>query len=147
MKFGVERLRNFCRLPSAERVILMQAWGFFLLAELALRILSFRRLLTLSRKLFLNRRGEPPVASADSIARTAWLVDIAGRYAPVHVTCLTRALVLSWLLGRKGIVTGLRIGVVRREGGLTAHAWLEWEGREILDPAGGHAYEPLFPMG
>lgn len=147
MKFIIDRLQRFFQLPPGERVVLMQAWGLFFLAELALRILPLRHLLTLADKVFLKPHAENSSrpAPAHVIARMAWLVDVAGRYVPVRVTCLMQALVLSWLLGRRGIATTLRIGVARREGDLTAHAWLELNGRVILGLSGSNGYVPLFP--
>lgn len=145
MKSVIERLQKYCRLSPDERLILVQAWEFFLLAELCLWILPFKRLMTLPDKFFAKRSGRTPVELASSIARMAWLVEVAARYAPVNVTCLKKALVLSWLLGRRGIATRLRIGVVREEAGLKAHAWLEREGQVVADQAGAHGYEPLFP--
>lgn len=147
MKFVLEQLQKFCRLSPDERLALVQAWEFFLLAELCLWILPFKRLMTLPDKLLAKRRGEAPLELAPSIARMAWLVEVASRYAPVNVTCLKKALVLSWLLGRRGIATTLRIGVARQEGDLTAHAWLELNGQVILGLPGSHGYAPLFPTG
>ncbi len=147
MKFILERFRKFSRLPSGERLALVQAWEFFLLAELCLWILPFKHLMILPNKLFSKRCGGSPRELASSIARMAWLVEVAARYAPVNVTCLKKALVLSWLLGRRGIATTLRIGVARREGDLTAHAWLELNGQVILGLPGSNRYAPLFPTG
>lgn len=147
MKFVLEQLQKFCRLSPDERLLLVQAWEFFLLAELCLWILPFKRLMTLPDKLLAKRRGEAPLELAPSIARMAWLVEVASRYAPVNVTCLKKALVLSWLLGRRGIATTLRIGVARQQGDLTAHAWLELNGQVILGLPGSNGYAPLFPAG
>lgn len=74
-------------------------------------------------------------------------METAGRYAPVRPTCLKSALVLSWLLRQRGIATTLRIGVVRRQGTLAAHAWLEHDGAVIHGFAGDEVYEPIFSTG
>ena len=147
MKCLIDRLHRVYRLPRGERAILGQAWGFFLLAELALRILPFPRLLTLSDRVFLKSRGAPAEAAVPSFSRLVWLVEVAARYAPVSATCLKKALVLSWLLRRRGIATTLRLGVVRRDAGLQAHAWIEREGRVILGLPGSDGYEPIFTHG
>jgi len=139
-----ERLRNLFRLPPGERAILAEAWGLFLLVELALRVLSFKRLLGLHRKLSRTTGATPASGRPASLARVVWLVEVAGRYAPVNPTCLKKALVLSWLLGRWGIPTALRIGVSREEGKLRAHAWLDYAGEPILGGQEAGRYEPLF---
>lgn len=142
MKLPRERLRKVVRLPAGERAILARAWILFLVVEVALRVVSLKRLLRLYRK--LSRAGRAcPTAGGPSDARLAWLVEVAGRYAPINATCLRQALVLSWLLGRRGVATALRIGVAREGGVLSAHAWLEREGEVISGVSDGHRYEPL----
>jgi len=79
------------------------------------------------------------------IERWAWLVDVAGRYSPIRSTCLKQALVLSFLLGRQGMITRLRFGVSRRSGSFKAHAWLEQQDEIIVDLHGNGGYEPLLP--
>lgn len=141
----MDRLRRVFQLTRRERFILAQAWGLFLLVDLALRMLPFKYL----RALCQERSLRTPAAAAServSVARLAWLVDVAGRYAPARATCLEKALVLSWLLGRRGVATALRIGVARRNGSLVAHAWLEREGQVIPALPEGDGYYQLFPV-
>jgi hypothetical protein len=147
LKFRNERLRKFLRLSLADRVLLCQAWGLFLLAELALRILPLKSLLAVGQKLSLKTRQEPGAARPARVPHLAWLVEVAGRYAPVKATCLKQALVLSWLLGRRGIATTLRIGVARGGGSFEAHAWLEQDGQVLLGLPASEGYEPLLPAG
>ena len=142
----IKQLRKLFQLSPGERVILGQAWGLFLLAELGLRILTFKRLLALCRKVSLTRRGPSARGGASSVPRLAWLVEVASRYAPGATTCLERALVLSWILGRRGVPTTLRIGVARHDGVFSAHAWLERGGQVILGHQETERYEPLLCM-
>lgn len=134
-------------LPPAERAALVQAWALFLLVEIGLRVLSFPRLLALLGKTSRGSPDSPGRADGPSLARLAWAVGVAGRYTPVAPTCLKSALVLSWLLRRRGVATTLAIGVARREGGLTAHAWLEREGQAVAGMSGGEGYTPLCCLG
>lgn len=57
-------------------------------------------------------------------------ISIAGRRSLWRCSCLRQALLLQWLLRRRGIETALRIGVQRDDGGhaLSAHAWVERDG-------------------
>ncbi|MBI4014062.1 MAG: lasso peptide biosynthesis B2 protein [Candidatus Rokubacteria bacterium] len=137
------RLRRLRELPRAERLLLVRAWSLFLLAELALRVLSFDRLLAFLRSAAPDRRDHPAAGRPIPAARLAWLVEVAGRYAVVPPTCLKSALVLAWLLRRQGVGTTLRLGVARRGGELLAHAWLEHEGRVILGLPDAEAYESV----
>lgn len=139
----MERIHKFFQLPPNERFILAQAWGLFLLVDLALRILSFQYLLNLSKKIVPRRKDDSALALVPSVMRLSWLVEVAGRYAPVKATCLKRALVLSWLLGRRGTQTELRMGVARHDGSLKVHAWLNLDGQVIIGHHEGEHYEPL----
>lgn len=61
------------------------------------------------------------------------LVNIAARHTPFPVTCLTRSLLLQWLLRRRGVDSQLRIGVRLTQGALDAHAWVECDGVPVND--------------
>jgi hypothetical protein len=55
----------------------------------------------------------------------------------VQATCLTRSLVVTGMLARRGIPTSLTISVSNPED-FAAHAWVEWHGEPLLDP-GDHS--------
>lgn len=139
----MEAIRKFFELLPKERLILAQAWLLFLLAELALRTIPFRHVLRLTQKICVKGREKSLLELTPPVERLVWLVDRAGRYSLVNATCLKQALVLSWLLGRKGLTTSLQIGVARHEDTMTAHAWLEREGQVICGYTGSRRYEPL----
>jgi len=142
MRF-VKRFHKVFQLPIGEQVILLQAWGLFLLVDVVLRMLTFKRLPALWQKLALRTpaHSQPSL----SLPRFVWLVEVASCYVPVRATCLKTALVLAWILGRRGVATTLRLGVSRQDGWLTAHAWLERDGQVILGALDGDTYEPLLP--
>ncbi|MFQ5946349.1 MAG: lasso peptide biosynthesis B2 protein [Anaerolineae bacterium] len=142
----MERLNKVFQLPPGERVILVQAWALFFLVDLGLRVLPFKHLLAFSQKMCLTRQNKRALVHLPSLPRLLWLVEVAGRYAPVNTTCLKKALVLSRILTRRGIATTFRIGVARHEGTLvTAHAWLERQGEVIPSFPACDRYEPLVP--
>ena len=72
------------------------------------------------------------VASALAAARPVNLVA-----ARLRATCLTRSLVLQWILARRGIGTELKVGVRNEGDGLRAHAWLECGGVLVNDTVDG----------
>ena len=61
------------------------------------------------------------------------LVNVAARHTLGPRTCLTRSLLLGWLLRRRGISSQLRIGVRFTLGVLDAHAWVECDGVPVND--------------
>jgi hypothetical protein len=86
----------------------------------------------------------PGALSTAEVARVAALVGIAARYSPLPVTCLSRSIVLAWVLRRHGVDTRLRFGVRLTDGRLGAHAWLERDGVPINDaPAVDRQYLPF----
>ena len=138
----LRRLGRALRLPAGERAFLFQAWALFLIVEFALHLVPFRRLLAVARA---PRATGPAdyICPVPPLARLAWLTEVAGRYASAHPTCLKKALVLSWLLRRRGVATALHIGVARWDGRLAAHAWLEQNGEVILGGPERDQYERL----
>jgi len=95
---------------------------------IGLRIFGLQRFQAwLNRSAVVGR----PSPRREELAAMGALVNTAGAY--VAGTCLTRSLLLSWLLRRKGVRSELRIGVRLENGGLEAHAWVEHEGRPIND--------------
>ncbi|MGH2951269.1 MAG: lasso peptide biosynthesis B2 protein [Solirubrobacterales bacterium] len=66
------------------------------------------------------------------------------RPLPLDDRCLTRSLVLTALLARRGVASRLVIGVSPGEE-FGAHAWVELGGRPLLDPGDG-SYERLVEL-
>lgn len=110
--------------------MLLAAVAWLPLFWLGLRVLGLQRM---QRWL---QRGKPPVASNlsfEEIARIAALVNMAASQAWMPATCLTRSLLLGWMLRRRGVASQLRIGVRINQGILDAHAWVEYAGTPVND--------------
>ncbi|MBE0621754.1 MAG: lasso peptide biosynthesis B2 protein [Burkholderiales bacterium] len=141
MKRVAVNLAKFRALPWPEQRTLLAAMAWLPLFGLALRILGLRRL-----QAWLQR-GSPGVdieRSFDEIVRIATLVNTAGLRLPLPPTCLTRSLLLGWLLRRRGVASQLRIGVRLAEGAVEAHAWVECAGVPINDrPDVGERFAPF----
>jgi Transglutaminase-like superfamily len=112
--------------------------------SLSLKVLSFRRVLGLVRRL------SPPAGVADHGARTAERATevarvsaIACRHTPLSNSCLHRSLALWWLLRRRGIDAELRIGARQEHGTFEAHAWVEYAHRIVGDEDPDHRYVTL----
>jgi Transglutaminase-like superfamily len=113
-----------------------------LAAEIALAYLSARAQLRrwpLERALANLRAGPPRAPSGPPVHQAARLGRAVARtlaLLPGDTRCLTRALVLSRLLARRGIAARLVIGA-RAEPEFLAHAWVECGGVAVLDPGDG----------
>lgn len=136
------------------RTLSLADWGALLQAWLALGVAGiFLRLWPLARLQRLVRgcgdHAPLPVSEALRVAaRLHRLVESAARYQVLPTHCLERALVLHWLLRRRGIATELCIGVHRQGGGLLGHAWVACCGQPIGQAADvAVRYAPLQGQG
>lgn len=117
-------------LTTHERSVVLLSAVALPLAAAGLRLVGLKRLRGL-----LLRAVAPPRAAADlAMARhLAELVQAAGARTWPRPNCLSRSLLLEWLLRRRGLRAELRIGVRRAAGALQAHAWVECEGVPVND--------------
>jgi hypothetical protein len=116
----------------ANAALLVEAWCLLGMCWVALTRFG---LVAVHRAALEDTRARLPKAvGPERIARVEQLrriVDIAARRSPAPATCLTRSLVLGWLLRRRGVDAQLRIGVRLVDGQLCAHAWLECDGAPL----------------
>ncbi len=118
------------QLTCAQRLTLVLALLLLPLFAVRLRLSSPARVL--SRIDAGGAPGPGALASALALARPVNLVA-----ARLRATCLTRSLVLHWILARRGIGTELKVGVRNEGDGLHAHAWLECGGVPVSDTLHG----------
>ncbi len=137
----MRRLLKFLSLPGADRRLIVTTALLVFSVRLALWLLPFRLL----HQAVTRMAGTPaPGKRADEqmLARIAWAVTAVSRLVPL-ATCLTQALAVQVLLGRRGYPANLRLGVARDKAGrFQAHAWVESEGRVVI--GGSAAYLQLY---
>jgi Transglutaminase-like superfamily len=120
-------------LGPAQRRTLVLAWCLLPVVWLALWVWGLPGLQTwLARRPRVPRAATMPLDGAAGLGRA---VNIAARLTPFPATCLTRSLLLGWLLRRRGVASELRIGVQLRGGVFRAHAWVECGGVPVNDRA------------
>lgn len=129
-------LRRGARLSCAEWRLLADA-GFLLIAvRVALWALPWDRAIGLVRSVRVASSSGFSGRRSPRIDRLEWAVRSASRLVP-HATCLTQALTLHRLLCRAGYLSSIQIGVAKQPGRqLSAHAWVEHDGRALLHSAG-----------
>ena len=136
-------LRRYLRLPHAERALLPRLAVLVAVIRVALWVSPF----TTVQKLLGGRALQalvPPTLAEWPVTRLVWAVETISRRIP-SATCLTQSLALQFLLTRAGRSSALRIGVARTGArGFQAHAWVECEGRTLIDrPEDVAFYTPL----
>jgi hypothetical protein len=110
-------------------------------AVLFVRMLLFSLMLPLMLRTRLDNllpRLEPAQsrqANAQEIARVVRYAGyaLAGVFPLSTNSCLNRALMLYYFLGREGIALAFRIGVSHDEASFHSHAWLELDGEPYLE--------------
>jgi len=140
----MKRLRSFLRLSVADQLLLITSGVLLVAIRLGLWLVPFDVL-----RRFLNNLSRAPQAeNTDEAAlrRIVWAVSsIGGRFPR---SCLTQALATQVMLGRRGYVASLRIGVALNEdGALRAHAWLETDGKIIIGGSQSRThFSPMPPL-
>jgi hypothetical protein len=130
------RFTRVSRLSRRDVAIVAEAAALVLPVEVGLRCLSLDALLA---RLGGAARGARPDRADIDVERVARLVDaVGGCYPPM--TCLKKSLILLRILRTRGFPAELRLGVRKLEDDFKAHAWVECDGRTLLD--GGMA--PLY---
>ena len=128
-------LRKLRSLRPAGRRLLVQSACLLPFVSLAVRLLGFRRV-----HAFLSRWADRSAASSGheklDVRRARRVVRYLRSDAPFRGNCLSRSLILCWLLRRRAIQCELRIGVDRDVAEFRAHAWVEVNGRP-LNAGGG----------
>ena len=130
MKNLADHLVQFSERSYAEQRMLLTAAACMPIFWLGLRLLGLPRF-----QAQLERARKPicPAITLPKIQALGELVNIAARHTLGSRTCLTRSLLLGWLLRRRGVQSQLRIGVRFTHGALDAHAWVECEGVPVND--------------
>jgi len=111
----------------------LYAGGLTAVVRVALSIVPLRRLTRALRRVaaWLPQWGR---STPQYRLRAAWAVHAVGRRLLPERPCLTQALVLQYLLLRRGDDTAeLHIGVTKSEDeGLQAHAWVERDSQVLI---------------
>jgi hypothetical protein len=117
-------------LPAREQKTLMVSLVLLPLFWLGLRLAGLQRF-----QAWLDRSPIAPHAplSQPEAGALGAAVNRAANHVFGPATCLTRSLLLRWLLRRYGTPSDLRIGVRFEEGVLVAHAWVEKDGIPVND--------------
>ena len=135
----MKKVHNFLKRPLPEKRLLIKALLYLLGVKSGLRLLPFRTMLTLIKRVPIK-----PGPTSFALDQLLGAMDTAGRNVP-RATCLVRAIAGKAFLARYGHQTDLRIGVLKDESEkrVKAHAWLESQGLVLLGgPVGPYTAFP-----
>jgi hypothetical protein len=132
MRTTFARVKRFASFSAADQRVLLVSALCLPLIWVALRTMGLGRV---QSRLQSARTTAAPRLALDEALALGNLVNMAARHSWFPATCLSRSLLLQWLLRRRGVESRLRIGVRSPAGALEAHAWVECEGVPINDDA------------
>lgn len=142
MLLVLRRWRTFWKLSGTDRVLVAEAWAVVWLVRVALWTMRMRTVERLCSRSTPRARRQP----APAPRRVAWAVVTASRYVP-QATCLTQALAARSMFSRRGVPSGLHIGVGRDDAGaFAAHAWLDCAGEVLIGKSEQHRYTRLLSI-
>lgn len=110
-----------------ERVLFLRVMALTAFVRLGLWLVPLRTLDGL-----IGSRARSSTSFAPPVDRLVWAVRAASRRIP-HASCLTQSLVLHYFLARSGRPSRIHIGVAKDDGTFQAHAWVESNGRILLN--------------
>jgi hypothetical protein len=116
-------------LAAGERQLLLGLMAALPVVAVLLRLSGLMRTVRLLEHTSGNaapRRAD--AAEVKDAQRLAELAAVAGRRGPIRATCLRQALLVYWLLRRRGFLPELRVGARKDGDAFAAHAWVELEG-------------------
>ena len=122
----LHRLDLARELSLLDWLAFLEAWWVLLVFHWRVRWVSYERLIQTVDAGLKQTSGQLSVAQG--LNR---LVGWASRFHLLRMTCLVQSLALRWMLGRRGIASELKIGAVKTQAGIHAHAWVEVEEQVI----------------
>jgi hypothetical protein len=131
----LRKLHRLADVSPSEWLLLPQLALCALGVGIALRITTLPRLTGFIGRCAKNRwlRHFPFFHAQHQLAQLVILADWATRITLAPGPCLTRSLLLFWLLKAQGEPTELFIGISKETAALHGHAWIETQGQVVSD--------------
>lgn len=131
------RLRQLSELHTRDWLVLLQLVPVAVFVDVAVRRTNLPRVvqvLNRGRHPFWRSESAPglslPLFNASIDERRCYqLADWAARLVRGERRCLTRSLLLQWLLAPRGQKPAVELGVALQNGELSSHAWVSFSGQ------------------
>ncbi len=143
-----EPFRRFRALEPGARGLFLRAALLLPSVSLSLRLRGFRATQQSLKNRIPRRAAKSSSVTLEQktiqVALTARMLRSAAYRGLGNPSCLTRSLVLWFLLARQGIETNIRIGTRTSEGSFEAHAWVENGGIPVSENDDIHEHYAAF---
>ena len=121
----MERLNKFINLDGMERRLLIEAFFWLGVAQLAVSLMPFRWLAPYLGVHMAESEGTVNPCHEDLLTKVAWAVRAAARNAPWEAKCLAQAITGKIILKCRRVPNTLYLGLAKEnDRELIAHAWL-----------------------
>jgi hypothetical protein len=129
------RIRQLSELSPLQWWIILIAVFMLPMIALSLRLSGFKQTKNRMSRLIPDRKAN--ILSRDDELSRAQLISravvIAGNHGVYRANCLKQALLLWWLLARRGILSELKLGTQKiPQDTFSAHAWVEYRGNVLI---------------
>ena len=124
---AISLLKRLRRLSPQELGLLLQAWPVLAGVRVVMKTLPGPALTRMAQPLTKGRGETHP-----DLKRLAWAIKTAGRFLPGGKHCLSQAVALKALAATRGQDLQIELGVLKRDGEVLAHAWIECGGSVLL---------------
>lgn len=136
-------LKTFLGKSDADRLLTCEAIVMLAAARICVLTVPFRVLAK-----WLARAPDRPASDPLLAARVGWAVTAAARNVPWNAVCLPQAIAAKAMLARRGQGSAFHLGAtIEADGTLSAHAWLECDGRIVTGAAGMRGMSHLVRFG
>ncbi|NGZ59942.1 MAG: hypothetical protein CV081_05500 [Nitrospira sp. LK265] len=131
----LSKLRRLADLPLIEQALFLQLTALSLGLRVALSCVPLHLVASfISRVASSSRIGQILIPHAHwTTDRLVALADLAAAASHRNSRCLSRALLLFWLLRARLQPVSLCLGVSKNQNSLEGHAWLEQDGVVLGD--------------
>lgn len=140
----LKRIRKLSELSTGEWLYLSASVIMLSFAGMCLHCFGYRRTRTIMQYRVSGSDNQRAVDGSvlKQIQVISRMVGIAARHGPYRADCLSRSLVLHWLLAQAGIPAEIKFGIPvqgpdQSMEKFTAHAWVEYSSINLTDPGKG----------
>lgn len=133
------------KLPFAEKWTLLRALNLAFFLRIGFKTIGFNKTIKIL-KLFGNYTQEKQAENliAGELEVYQKLIQLAYKFPAVIFNCLSVCTSYWWIMRKKGIVTQMKFGMLKQDGKLKAHAWLNYNGKTLtLNPEIELIYTPF----